>query len=449
MLRLDAQVLLHHRRVRGQRCIGRGGVRGHHTDYRLRLRGAGRYIARRGSIWGTMAAGVCHSPMTPLTLDPGRLPLADLRRISTSTQMLAVNGESKAAVDAAAETVNARARRWTYGLRRQHRIRPSRAHADRRGATRRTAARARAVALAPAPARCSTTPSCGLIVALKAASLARGHSGVRWEVDRALRAIANAGIVPCIPSQGSVGASGDLAPLAHLAAVLIGEGEVRRSGGRTMSGARRAARRRDSRRSCSRRRKVSRSSTARRFRPRSRSPGSSPPSAPLAAAFVAGALSVDACLGSDTPFDARIQALRGHRGQTRRRRDLPRSARRAARIRASHLDCPRVQDPVQPALPAAGDGRVPRPDAPRGAGAASPRRTPCRTIRWYLPTRARSSVGRQLPRRAGRVRGGQPRARHRRDRRAVGAAHRAADGHATCRACRRSWSRTAASTPAS
>ena len=65
-----------------------------------------------------------------------------------------------------------------------------------------------------------------LVVALKVASLARGHSGVRWSVIEALVALVNAGVVPYIPAQGSVGASGDLAPLAHLSAVLIGEGEA-------------------------------------------------------------------------------------------------------------------------------------------------------------------------------------------------------------------------------
>jgi histidine ammonia-lyase len=66
-----------------------------------------------------------------------------------------------------------------------------------------------------------------LVVALKAASLARGYSGVRWSVIDALVEMNNRGVVPCIPSQGSVGASGDLAPLAHLSAVLIGEGTAR------------------------------------------------------------------------------------------------------------------------------------------------------------------------------------------------------------------------------
>ena len=64
-----------------------------------------------------------------------------------------------------------------------------------------------------------------LVLALKAASLARGASGVRPIVIDTLLAVHNAGLVPFIPSQGSVGASGDLAPLAHMTMALIGEGE--------------------------------------------------------------------------------------------------------------------------------------------------------------------------------------------------------------------------------
>ncbi|MEY4211872.1 MAG: histidine ammonia-lyase HutH, partial [Pseudomonadota bacterium] len=67
-------------------------------------------------------------------------------------------------------------------------------------------------------------PVVRLIIALKVAGLARGHSGVRPAVIEQLLAIHSRGLVPWIPSQGSVGASGDLAPLAHLAAALMGEG---------------------------------------------------------------------------------------------------------------------------------------------------------------------------------------------------------------------------------
>src|SRR5690606_27900053 len=69
-----------------------------------------------------------------------------------------------------------------------------------------------------------------LTLLLKVASLARGYSGVRPEVVEALVALLNAGVHPCIPSKGSVGASGDLAPLAHMSAVLLGWGEVRIGG---------------------------------------------------------------------------------------------------------------------------------------------------------------------------------------------------------------------------
>ena len=65
-----------------------------------------------------------------------------------------------------------------------------------------------------------------LMMLLKINSLARGASGVRWDVIIMLQHLLAEGIIPVIPEQGSVGASGDLAPLAHMAAVLIGEGEV-------------------------------------------------------------------------------------------------------------------------------------------------------------------------------------------------------------------------------
>ena len=69
-----------------------------------------------------------------------------------------------------------------------------------------------------------------LILVMKANALAQGHSGVRWQVVDALLKLANANVYPCIPAKGSVGASGDLAPLSHMAAALLGLGEIRHQG---------------------------------------------------------------------------------------------------------------------------------------------------------------------------------------------------------------------------
>jgi histidine ammonia-lyase len=182
-----------------------------------------------------------------------------------------------------------------------------------------------------------------LVLALKVASFARGVSGVRPELVDLLVALYSHGIYPCIPSKGSVGASGDLAPLAHLALTLLGIGDVRVAGARipAVDALRRA-----------------------RLAPLRLAPkeglallNGTQVSAALAltglfaaedvfaAAVVAGAMSVDAAAGSDTPFDPRIHALRGHAGQ----RELAAAYRdllRDSPIRRSHLDDdPRVQDP--------------------------------------------------------------------------------------------------------
>ena len=182
-----------------------------------------------------------------------------------------------------------------------------------------------------------------LTMLLKVASLARGYSGVRPEVADAMIALLNAGIHPCIPSKGSVGASGDLAPLAHMSAALMGWGNVRR-GGKIIP--------------------ASQGLKEAGLAPLTLGPkeglallnGTQVSTAlalqglfaaedVFAAAVVAGAMSVDAAMGSDTPFDARIHELRGHQGQI----EVAAAYRRllaGSRIRASHLTGDdKVQDP--------------------------------------------------------------------------------------------------------
>ena len=181
-----------------------------------------------------------------------------------------------------------------------------------------------------------------LMIVLKLIGLGRGHSGVRHVVIDALQALLDADAMPIIPSQGSVGASGDLAPLAHMVAALMGEGRIDLAG--TVMPAAAALKKLD------------------------RDPLVLAPKEGLAlingtqastaialdalflgqrvfaAALAAGAMSVDALMGSCAPFDDRLHQLRGQPGQIEV----------AARIRGwldgsdivtSHHDCDRVQDP--------------------------------------------------------------------------------------------------------
>ena len=186
-------------------------------------------------------------------------------------------------------------------------------------------------------------PVVRLMLTLKAASLARGASGVRPVVIDTLLAACNAGLVPYVPSQGSVGASGDLAPLSHMTLALIGEGEF------LVDGACRPAA--DVLRAAGIAPLVlaakeglalingTQVSTALAlhalfsFEP------------VLESALVIGALTVDAARGSDGPFDPRIHALRGQPGQI----DVAqyyRALLTGSAIRLSHLEGDdRVQDP--------------------------------------------------------------------------------------------------------
>lgn len=182
-----------------------------------------------------------------------------------------------------------------------------------------------------------------LAMLLKIASLARGFSGVRRAVIERLIALYNAQAWPCVPSQGSVGASGDLAPLAHLSLVLLGEGQAQ-IGDEIVSG-------RDALRHAG-------------VEPLQLGPkeglallnGTQISTAialkglflaeqAFAAAVVAGALSVDAAKGSDDPFDARIHAVRGQPGQIAVAQAYRRLLSGSA-IRESHREGDdRVQDP--------------------------------------------------------------------------------------------------------
>ena len=182
-----------------------------------------------------------------------------------------------------------------------------------------------------------------LLMVLKIASLSKGASGIRRETLEALIALVNADVLPCIPSKGSVGASGDLAPLAHMSCVLIGVGEARQNG-ETLDAEAALARVGLSPLTLGPKEGLAllngtQCSTALALA------GLFATEAAFAAGIAAGALSVDALKGSDAPFDHRIHALRGQPGQIDVAARL-RALMSGSAIRDSHRDdCAKVQDP--------------------------------------------------------------------------------------------------------
>ena len=181
-----------------------------------------------------------------------------------------------------------------------------------------------------------------LIMLLKIVALAEGFSGVRPELVDALCALVNNDVYPRIPAKGSVGASGDLAPLAHMSGVLIGVGEARVDGelvpaAQALEHAGIEAVRLAPKEGLALL-NGTQVSTALTLAAVFRSENL------LAAALVAGAMSADAVKGSDTPFDRRIQTVRGHGGQIAVAGIL-RTLMRDSEIRESHIDCDHVQDP--------------------------------------------------------------------------------------------------------
>jgi histidine ammonia-lyase len=181
-----------------------------------------------------------------------------------------------------------------------------------------------------------------LMMVLKLAGLARGASGVRPDVLHAIKAFLDREIYPCVPGQGSVGASGDLAPLAHMSAALLGVGDVR------VRGEIRAAK--DVLSEAGLQPLVlapkeglallngTQASTAMALA------GLFAAENVFTAALVAGALSTDAIKGSDAPFDARLHELRGQQGQIETAA-ASRALLAGSAIRQSHINCDRVQDP--------------------------------------------------------------------------------------------------------
>jgi histidine ammonia-lyase len=275
-------------------------------------------------------------------LEPGKLALANIRALLADRRSIAFADETRARLAAGARSVERIVARGapTYGLNTGFgKLAKTRIPDDQLRALQRNLVLSHSAGVgAPLDDRIVR-----LIMLLKANGLARGHSGVRPEVVDTIVAMINNGIHPVIPSQGSVGASGDLAPLAHLAAVLIGEGTARFEGA-VLSG----------------REALERAGLV----PLQLAPkeglallNGTQVSTALAlvhlfdsedlfrAALVTGAMSLDAAKGSDTPFDPRLHELRGQQGQIECAAAY-RALIAGSAIRASHLtQDDRVQDP--------------------------------------------------------------------------------------------------------
>ncbi len=277
-----------------------------------------------------------------IVLAPGALPLAALRRIHRGGVTLALDATADAAILRSATVVRraAEGSAAVYGVNTGFgKLASTRIASGDLATLQRNLIRSHAVGVGePLPDRVVR-----VLLAIKAASLARGFSGVRPVIIRTLLAAHNLGVVPRIPAQGSVGASGDLAPLAHMALALCGEGEVVVDG---------------------RRRPALHALQAAGIAPLTLEAkeglalinGTQVSTAlaldallrfetVFASALVIGAMTVDAARGSDAPFDPRIHAVRGQPGQIATA-GAYRALLAGSAIRRSHLvDDDRVQDP--------------------------------------------------------------------------------------------------------
>ncbi|RUO20960.1 histidine ammonia-lyase [Aliidiomarina iranensis] len=277
-----------------------------------------------------------------LEIQPGQLSLAELRNIDRNAVNISLPAEAYKDVERAAKTVAdvLAEGRVVYGINTGFGL-----LASTRIAPEQLADLQRRIVLSHAAGvgKMMSDQVVRLMLVLKINSLARGYSGVRPEVIDFLIALVNNQAYPCVPEKGSVGACGDLAPLAHMVLPLLGEGELRIHGERMpaneglkqlglapielapkeglalLNG--------------------TQASTALALH------GLFAIEDVFAAATLAGAMTVEAALGSRTPFDERIHIVRGQPGQVAVAAELRRILSTSSEIGDSHTNCGKVQDP--------------------------------------------------------------------------------------------------------
>jgi histidine ammonia-lyase len=277
-----------------------------------------------------------------LTLNPGALSLSDLRAAWGTPGTLTLAPDAYAAIEKSAATVQAIVAKGdpAYGINTGFGI-----LAKRHIPQAQLEQLQQNLILSHAVGTGEYLPDhvVRLILLTKIGSLARGYSGVRPLIVDTLIALYNAGIMPAIPCQGSVGASGDLAPLAHMTLAMLGVGEVRMRGEIMDARAALAAAGIEPVVLAAKEGLAlingTQVSTALALH------GLFLAERLLEAAMVSGALSLDAARGSDAPFDPRVHAVRGQPGQIAAAK-IYRQLVAGSAIRASHLvGDERVQDP--------------------------------------------------------------------------------------------------------
>ncbi|EHK9118282.1 histidine ammonia-lyase [Vibrio vulnificus] len=280
--------------------------------------------------------------MLNLTLKPGCLSLNQLRQVSRSPINLSLDASAIPAIEESTQVVErviAEDRtvygiNTGFGLLANTRIAPDDLE---------TLQRSIVLSHAAGIGEFMADETVRLMMVLKINSLSRGYSGIRLNVIQMLIDLVNAQVYPCVPQKGSVGASGDLAPLAHMSTVLLGEGQARHNG-KIISGLEAL--------------KIA------GLEPITLAPkeglallnGTQASTAfaleglfiaedLFASATVCGAMSVEAALGSRRPFDPRIHRVRGHRSQMDSAMAYRHLLDTSSEIGQSHSNCEKVQDP--------------------------------------------------------------------------------------------------------
>nr|WP_297460297.1 histidine ammonia-lyase [uncultured Halomonas sp.] len=280
--------------------------------------------------------------MPHLEIQPGKMTLAQWRQVFESPQQVVLPESANAAIEAAVDCVNqvVAEDRTVYGINTGFGL-----LAQTRIAHDQLESLQRSLVLSHATGVGEPIDDAlvRLIMVLKVNSLARGFSGIRRQVIDALIALVNAEVYPRIPLKGSVGASGDLAPLAHMSVVLLGEGQARHRGewlpareALAIAGLEPLALAPKEGLALLNGTQVS---TAYALK------GLFEAEDLYAAATVCGALTVEATLSSRAPFDARIHEVRGQHGQIDAAAAYRHLLGERSSISDSHRDCDKVQDP--------------------------------------------------------------------------------------------------------